>query len=94
MPESIAKEVAFGRVNHWMRYELGRQIRRDPARSRADTCAGYAIAHCCQGRDGERITHPTVQLPEDIARHLGASHPDLSRAALEAIALEGARLVS
>ena len=33
----------------------------------------------------------TVQLPEDIARHLGASHPDLSRAALEGIALEGAR---
>lgn len=33
----------------------------------------------------------TFQLPEDIARHLGASHPDLSRAALEAIALEGAR---
>lgn len=33
----------------------------------------------------------TVQLPEDIARHLGASHPDLSRAAVEGIALEGAR---
>jgi len=33
----------------------------------------------------------TVQLPEDIARHLGVSHPDLSRAALEAIALQGAR---
>jgi hypothetical protein len=33
----------------------------------------------------------TIQLPEDIARHLGASHPDLSRAALEGIALEGAR---
>ncbi|MGD1069935.1 MAG: UPF0175 family protein [Bryobacteraceae bacterium] len=33
----------------------------------------------------------TVELPEDIARHLGASHPDLSRAALEALAVEGAR---
>ncbi|HWE53776.1 MAG TPA: UPF0175 family protein [Bryobacteraceae bacterium] len=33
----------------------------------------------------------TVQLPEDIARHLGASHPDLSQTALEGIALEGAR---
>lgn len=33
----------------------------------------------------------TVQLPEDIARHLGASHLDLSRAALEGMALEGAR---
>ena len=33
----------------------------------------------------------TVQLPEDIARHLGVSHPDLSRAAVEGIALEGAR---
>ena len=33
----------------------------------------------------------TVQLPEDIARHLCASHPDLSRTALEAIALEGVR---
>jgi hypothetical protein len=33
----------------------------------------------------------TVQLPEDIAQHLGARHPDLSRAAVEGIALEGAR---
>jgi len=33
----------------------------------------------------------TVQLPEDIARHLCAHHPDLSRAALEGMALEGAR---
>jgi len=33
----------------------------------------------------------TVELPDDIARRLGASHPDLSRAALEGIALEGAR---
>ena len=34
---------------------------------------------------------PENDLPEDIAHHLTASHPDLSRAALEAIALEGAR---
>ena len=33
----------------------------------------------------------TVKLPEDSARHLGTIHPDLSRAALEATALEGAR---
>ena len=33
----------------------------------------------------------TVELPEDIAHHLNESHPDLSRAALEAIAVEGAR---
>jgi len=33
----------------------------------------------------------TVELPEDVARDLTASHPDLSRAALEAIAAEGAR---
>jgi Uncharacterised protein family (UPF0175) len=33
----------------------------------------------------------TVELPEDIALHLNESHPDLSRAALEAIAVEGAR---
>ena len=33
----------------------------------------------------------TVELPEDIAHHLNESHPDLPRAALEAIAVEGAR---
>lgn len=33
----------------------------------------------------------TLQLPEDIASHLCVTHPDLSRAAIEAIALEGAR---
>ena len=30
-------------------------------------------------------------MPEDISHHLTASHPDLSRVALEAIAIEGAR---
>ncbi|HEX4277912.1 MAG TPA: UPF0175 family protein [Bryobacteraceae bacterium] len=33
----------------------------------------------------------TLTLPEDIARHLGVNHPDLSRTAIEAIAMEGAR---
>jgi hypothetical protein len=33
----------------------------------------------------------TVELPEDIAAHLNLRHGDLSRAALEAIAVEGAR---
>lgn len=33
----------------------------------------------------------TLDLPEDIARELAASGPDLSRAALEALALEGYR---
>lgn len=33
----------------------------------------------------------TVELPEDIARQLAADPQALSRAALEAIALEGAR---
>jgi hypothetical protein len=33
----------------------------------------------------------TVELPEDIAYLLTASHPDLSRAALEAIAIESVR---
>jgi Uncharacterised protein family (UPF0175) len=33
----------------------------------------------------------TVELPEDIARQLAVNPQDLSRAALEAIAVEGAR---
>ncbi len=33
----------------------------------------------------------TVELPEDIARHLAADAPSLSRAAIEALAIEGVR---
>ena len=37
------------------------------------------------------MTHITVQLPEDIAHGLEAKWKDLSRAALEAMAIEGCR---
>lgn len=33
----------------------------------------------------------TVELPDDIARRFGADEPELSRAALEALAVEGVR---
>ena len=33
----------------------------------------------------------TVELPEDIARHLAADAPSLSRAAIEALAIKGVR---
>lgn len=33
----------------------------------------------------------TVELPDDIARQLGGDQPQLSRTALEALAVEGAR---
>ena len=33
----------------------------------------------------------TLELPEDIARHFGADQQDLTRAAVEALAIEGVR---
>ncbi len=39
----------------------------------------------------ERTMQITVEVPEDNARHLAADPRELSRATLEAVALEGAR---
>jgi predicted HTH domain antitoxin len=39
----------------------------------------------------ERRMQITVELPEDIARHLAADSQDLPRAAIEALAIDGVR---